>query len=394
MGEFAVYLFIFSIGAFFIPLVSRALHIPAVIGEIFYGFLLHRFLDIDLNFSPFLNFFSEMGFIFLMFLAGLELNFENFKKKILIKSILIILLFYFLVYFWVSNVYPENPIIIFIIFSTMSVGMVFLSLKSTGLEASEYGQTMIWVASIGELFSILMIIAYEVYHGNNQKLSIEFVTQLGFIAVLFLGAYIGIRLILLFFWRFPAAVYLMEEDGSTSEPAVRLSFLVLLSMVALSAFFRLELILGAFLGGMMLSFVFRDKKILIDKMSSIGYGFFIPFFFIKLGWDFQINKDMLDVLILNSIFIYTFLLVTRLILSAGIHKWSFNDKFINASLEIISGSFILSAPLTLFIAIAEISHKHMMISDILHQSIIFTAIAGGLIGPIIFNLYHLKIKRH
>lgn len=394
MGEFAIYLFIFSIGAFFIPLISRAIHIPAVIGEILFGFLLHRFLDIDLAFSPFLNFFSEMGFIFLMFLAGLELNFENFQKKILFKAISILLIFYLAVYFWVSLYFPGNLMIIFILLSTMSVGMVFLSLKSVGIESTEYGQMMIWIASVGELFSILMIIAYEVYHGNQQKLSYDFFTQLAFILILFLGAFTGIRLILLFFWRFPQAVFLMEEDGSTSEPAVRLSFLVLLSMVALSAFFHLELILGAFLGGMMLSFIFRDKKILIDKMSSIGYGFFIPFFFIKLGWDFQVNRDMLKALLVHSLFIYSFLIISRIVLAAGIHPWTKKQKIIHRIGEIASGSLILSAPLTLFIAIAEISYKHMMISELMHQSVIFTAIVGGLIGPVVFNLFHGKIKRH
>ncbi len=76
----AVTLLIFSLGAFIIPLGTGRIGLPAAIGEILFGMLMGPRLAGLIHNSSFTFFLAEIGFSFLMFLAGLELDFPRFER--------------------------------------------------------------------------------------------------------------------------------------------------------------------------------------------------------------------------------------------------------------------------------------------------------------------------
>ena len=400
MHGFAAILFIFSFGAFFVPILSRYLRIPVLVGEILYGILLRSLLyepGMDL---PLIDFLSQMGFIFIMFLAGLELNFDKLDGKTLVFPLVVVSIIYVCT-FLVWSYLPESGLKLFgeksgffalVILSTMSVGLVFIGLKSRHEERSESGQRIIWVATVGELLSILLIIVFEMVQHAQGKFDFHLLKQIGGLATLIIGAYLLIRLILRLFWSLPKAAFALDSHGDMSEMAVRLAFLIMLTMVALADYFRLELILGAFLGGMMLSFVFREKTVLEHKLSSIGYGFFIPFFFIRLGWDFHVDLDNLAPLLVRALTIFGLMFLVRLSGTLILIKSLRNKGWFSGIRNSVGVAFLLSAPLTLLVAVAQMGLDLNVITDFNHKALILCAMLGGVFGPIGFGLLYTGVK--
>lgn len=386
MEIFALYIFLFSLGAFFVPVISRWVLIPGIVGEIFYGMLLYYFLpnpEIDLTIIEFL---AMMGFIYLMFLAGLEVNFDLFTRESIKTSLIALVGLYIATFFyWFYFVDQTGGYFPLIIFSATSVGVTFIALKNNNQERSKYGQNILIAVSIGEMVSILGMILFEINHlhgGSTAALTANIFK----IILLMGGAYLLIRLILLFFWWFPGSVEGLSTKGDTSELTVRLSILVLLTMVAISASFHLELILGAFIGGLMLAFVFRDKRALENKLSSIGYGFFIPFFFIKVGYDFRVDNETIGELALTAAGFYAIFLLLRS-LSGFAYLGFVKDKPLSYKIKtVIATTFILSSPLTLLIAIAKLGFEIKVINYMTYNALILTAMLGGFVGPTVYSL--------
>ncbi len=390
MNHFAFYLFAFSLGAFTVPIISRLFRLPSMIGEILYGMLLSYLFyttSVDLEFIDFL---AELGFIFLMFLAGLEINFDQFSLKNIKKPILSVLLFFVATYALILiGLMPGSPFYILLITAT-SVGLVFLGLKLENSVNTPFGQELIWIATLGELVTIFIMIVLEVSYRNFDPLHV--IKDVSGIFALLVVAYLFLRIIIYLFWRFPRAVAIFDSDDNVSELGVRLAFMILLMMVALSAFFKLELILGAFLGGMMLSFAFRDKHDLEKKLSSIGYGFFTPFFFIKVGWDFKLQSDYLAAIIQNSLMIYGLIYLSRL--PAGLLYLLARGKALLTRLRLsLASSLLLASPLTLLVAIAKLGKEINLVDEIIYNSIILAAMLGAIIGPLGFALLAPKEQK-
>jgi len=387
MDNFALYFLLFAIGAFIVPLVSKTIKIPGVVGEILYGIILGYLLHSEQLSDPdILEFLAQMGFIFLMFLAGLEIDFDQLTIKYFFLHLFSLSLFYAITAVIWNLLGQPGEVFGLIVFSTTSVGIIFIALKSARVEESEYGQNLIMFSSMAELFSIIFIILFEVYHLKADNDSLAFLTNIaGFIA-LFAGAYIMIKLILLFFWWFPWFVEKISDSDDVSETNVRLAFLILMTMVSISALFHLELILGAFLGGLMLSFVFRDKEKISKKLSSIGYGFFIPFFFIKVGWDFELREKDFFHILQTSLYYYGIIFLIRLIFSGfiSIHQWQ--GSITTYLRKTLASATLLSAPLTLLIVVAKLGEHLDIIDTDQYSALIVTAMGASLIGPITFQL--------
>ena len=387
MDSFAIYLFIFALGAFFVPILNRWLFIPGIVGEIIFGMVAQSFFTQAPEDLYLIDFLSQMGFIFLMFLAGLEINFDFFsREKILLASLGVILLYLITYFTWH---FVGQPISLYVILpvTAISVGVPFIALKNAKSEKTSLGQNLILITSVGELFSIIGMIVFEVYEHSGGADIYSIAVNLSGVVLLALGAYILIRLILLFFWWSPKSVMGLSGDGDTSELSVRLSFLLLMSMVAMAAYFKLELILGAFIGGMILSYVFRNKEELEKKLSSIGYGFFIPFFFIKIGWDFRFTSGGFQSSLLIAFLLYGIIILLRGVLSIGFIPLLKGWGFLHTTRNFTAIALILAAPLTMLVAIGQLGYSLNMLSETFYNGIILCAMIGAIIGSAGFKLF-------
>ena len=235
--------------------------------------------------------------------------------------------------------------------------------------------------------SIFLLILYGVFH-KYEGFSFTFLREVSSLFILLVIAFLLIRLVMLFLWYFPKSVYTLEnqnEKGS-SELNVRLALLAMLTMVALTAFFDLEIILGAFLGGLMMAFIFRNKETFEYKLNSLGHGFFIPFFFMKLGWDFVMDgQDMLKIF-KAGVQLYAIILLVHFAGSLLLVYHYRNMGFLNSFRNALAAVFLLSAPLTLLVATGKLGYTLNVITEAEYQPIIVSAMLGGLLGPIGFSL--------
>ena len=144
------------------------------------------------------------------------------------------------------------------------------------------------------------------------------------------------------------------NEGDLSEIGVRFGFVLMLGLSAIAAWAGLEAILGAFLAGLLFTYVFRETRVLETKLLALGQGFFVPIFFINVGISFNLGAlgdlgsaaKTVAVLALASLSVKLF--PTLLLVLAGM------------SLRVsLAGSFLLATPLTLLVAAALLGFQHL-----------------------------------
>lgn len=382
--------------AFLVPLllsrVKRAV-IPVVVGEIVAGMIVGQsgLKLVQENFV--LEVLSVLGFAYLMFLSGLEIDFSSVLGKVaaedgvslerLVNNPFAVGGAMFALTL-VGSVVPafylqgqgliNDPWIMALILSTTSLGVVVPVLKEQGFTRDDYGQSILVASLIADFASILLISVYVLL--RSQGLTLEILLVL----VLF-GAFVTVyRLAALFQRRLPAERIFEELSSATSQIKLRGSFALALVFIALAESLGIENILGAFLAGVIVSLLSEGEgSILREKLDAIGYGFFIPIFFIMVGVGF----DLPALLSSRS----TLLLVPLLI---GI---AYAVKFLAALLyrlkyswrETLAAGALLSSRLSLIIAAAAIGLELGVITDAVNSAIILVAVITCTISPILFN---------
>lgn len=362
----------------FLPGVSRILRIPAVVAEILFGVVLGKSL-LQLEFSgDWLPFLAELGFLLLMFQAGMEIDFTMLKKQR--KGQLLFHLIFFGLTLGLSLLAAlalDRGIFMALVLSTTSLGLVMPTLKEAGLSRSKLGQNILIAATLADfltLFGITFFILFIQY-----GLSWRFVLPVP----LFLGFGVVLRLGRLWAWWHPdKAERLLGKTGDddTQEIGVRLSIALLFLFVGLSELVHLEPVLGAFLGGSLLSFVFREKPVLDHKLSAMGFGFLIPFFFIHVGMQFDLSTLLTVETLLFSLELLAFALAVKLLPAVVLLFRGRGPR------EVFQVGFLLSSRLSLIIAAAAIGVQNELISQEMKDVIVFLALLTCFLGPTLFKL--------
>ncbi len=254
--------------AFGVPVVLlrfRRFGIPIVVGEIVSGMIVGRSgLHLVPESDPVLNLLANFGFVFLMFLAGLEVDFSNFgglaagRGRIerrrwdavslgglsfaltLAGSSLVGLIL-------VSMGLARNAWMVALILSTTSLGVVMPVLKERGLSAGRFGQAVLVAALIADFGTMLLItvLVAVISRGPSLEIALVGIPFVAFFLLYQLGA----------FSNRTAAVRRTIEvlSHATAQIKVRLAFTIMLVFVALSQALGTEVILGAFLAGAVLA---------------------------------------------------------------------------------------------------------------------------------------------
>lgn len=362
-GEFATIALISTI-AFVSPIIAERVKIPAVVLEIVLGMVFGvSFLNI-IQESEWLSFLSLFGLIFLMFLAGLEIDVENvlgsgrLKQVIAFFSISLSLAVAFAVLMGFDLFYA-------IILTNVAVGVVVSVLREVGLDKEDFGQINIVTAFVSD-FSTMFL------------LSIYFLTgilQIAFALVIILVFYVAFRFGKLAIWYFPDFISRWFSD-EPSEIGVRGSLAIMILFVGLSSLLGVEAILGAFLAGVLLSITFRGGRKLYDKLYGMGFGFFIPIFFIKTGSELNIFQgiERLDLVIMLLLVSMLVKIIPSLVFSPvfGVRK-------------AISMGVLQSTKLSLTVAGVAIALAAGIITEIEATALVTFTIVSCLLSPTLFR---------
>lgn len=383
-------LVIVVLAAFLTPIIVNRLNInflPVVVAEILMGIVIgNSFLNI-VERDSILNILSTLGFIFLMFLSGLEIDFKAFKKDkrarqgqnddessipghlnlalTVFAFIMIISILLAYVFKWLGLV--DDVLLMVIIISTISLGVVVPTLKEMNIMRTTIGQFILLVAVLADLVTMILLTVYGAINGQGGST----IWLIGILVVFTAISYIlGVQ--------FKRMSFLQKLMDGTTQIGIRAVFALIILLVALAEGVGAENILGAFLAGVVVSLLNPDEE-MVEKLDSFGYGFFIPIFFIMVGVDLNIPSLIEEpkLLIIIPILIVAFI-ISKLIPVMFIRRW-FDMK------TTIASAFLLTSTLSLVIAAAKISERLNAISAETSGILILSAVITCVFVPIIFK---------
>jgi len=377
MSENIVLIITISLIIMFSPFFAKGLKLPTTPIEIILGSLLGYvgFIHSEHLF----DIVAELGFLYLMFIAGTEINLKNVLKTppTLMKKIFI----YLIILYAFSIAFSSY-------FHLGKIFMVLLPLISVGLVASlskEYGKTS-WLTlsmtagGIGEVVSIgiLTITSAALEEGFGFELFKTIFSLVMFILFMFLL----FRAMQLLFWWFPRVSTALMPHEDNKEQDIRLSMGIFFLLVGAMLYLHLELAFGAFLAGMFIPTFFEHKHELPEKLASFGFGFLIPIFFIHIGSSFNLDALTMDGLISKALIIAFIMIAMRVVASLVFIK---ELGFVDAILMGLSHSM----PLTLLIAMATLAFSANSIDQLHYYAFILAALFQVISVMIVIKLTHL-----
>ena len=378
-----IYIITLSLVLVLSPHLSRLFRLPTAPIEIIIGSILASTGVIYASESNF-NLLAEVGFLYLMFLAGLDVNLKSILKM---PKIYIIQSFYFLLILWVL------AIILGLIFNLDMMLIVILPLISIGLLATlskEHGKEAQWikiaflVGTIGEVISITALTISEASSTLNSYEELIYKISL---LLVFLGVVLLIYALLrILFWWYPELKSILMPPQDTQYQDLRLAMGIFFIMIAIMKQLHLELAFGAFIAGLFISTFFHHKKELEKKISSFGFGFLVPIFFIHVGASFDLENILIPEVLLTTVILLLIMFSIR-ILSA------YSLSFLIGKGNAILTALALSMPLTLMIAVATIGHEKHMIKEFDYYAVILASLLEVIIAMIAIKIIAKLQKR-
>lgn len=354
--------------------------LPAIVIEIVLGFVIgpngFHFVSTSQN----VEFLANFAFSYLMFLSGLELDFDLLfeRKTQRSRPAWMSGLAFFLVTLGISAIISlmlwrihliQDVMVTTLMLSTTSVGIVTPALKEKGWLNVPFGQQTLVFALFADMLTLLLFSTYIAVHASGNAVSFLLVMVL---IACFVFLYRGLKIVK----RIPR---LRVVQNATSELGIRASFALILVFLVLSSTLGVETIVGAFLAGAIVSLLDERHSILSHKLNSIGYGFLLPIFFVNVGMKFSFGRlstgwSFVLVLLVSLLTMYANKLIPALI---------FYKKF--PTRQRIAGGFLLSARLSLVIAAAQISVQSHALTEGMANGFILLAVISSFVSPSLFS---------
>ena len=274
-----------AIAAVAAGLVAPHLAVPVVVIEIVLGIVVGPELLGLAEPDEFIEFFASLGLGFLFFFAGYEIDFERIRGSPLRLAVLGWLLSLALAYA-VGGLLSLTGLVLSLLFTgsalaTTAIGTLIPILSDAGELRTRFGTFLLAAGAMGEFGPILLITLVFSTKGAATNALILAI----FVAVAVVAAVVAVRG-MVHGWA------LFERTLETSgQLAIRMAVVVVFALAALAASLGLDLLLGGFVAGVIVRMALkgREVEVLESKLTAVGYGFFIPFFFVVSGVKFDLS---------------------------------------------------------------------------------------------------------
>ncbi|NBD73500.1 hypothetical protein GVX82_00455 [Patescibacteria group bacterium] len=285
---------------------SQKLHLPWVVALISAGVILGpQALDL-VEPTPTITFLGEMGLIFLMFMAGLEVRLSELAR--LRHDIGVMAAVHGVATFsvgfvvgWFLGFPPILMLLLGVVFMSTSVAVVVPSLESAGLLHSTIGKSILAKSIVADLSALLILsVALE-------QLTASARLPLPLFYLTLVGALIALRVALP---RIEVFLGKFHERADLFQQQMRAVLMVLVGTVIILELLGLHPIIAGFFAGLVLSDTIKSK-VLLGKLRAISYSFFIPTFFLLVGLELNISVffDGAPALALLALFVAVALIV-------------------------------------------------------------------------------------
>jgi len=261
---------------------------PVVVLEVVLGILIGPHVFHLANPDGLIAMLGQLGLTFLLFLVGLEIDFDKIRGKPLSLavgswSITFLLSIVCMFIFNVIGLIQTPPLLAAVALSTTALGVLAPILRDQGVLNTDFGKYLVATAAVGE-FGPLVIISLLLISTHGTFLHTLFVVTFIIIAL-------GVANIALHMRTSPLIEKLAHTMQSSGQLPVRICILLQVLLATLAAKFGLNIVMGAFTAGMVVGLAIKRKEgeLLRHKLDAVGYGFLIPIFFIAAGMKFEVS---------------------------------------------------------------------------------------------------------
>ncbi|VDG25493.1 cation:proton antiporter family protein [Lactiplantibacillus mudanjiangensis] len=393
-----VSLVIILFAALLVPLVMAKFKInslPTAVMEIIIGIVLGPSVFNIVSMNSSISQLSTIGVIVLLFLSGLEIDFSLFKKRraaltplekknavnlpkyspvrlavygygtVIVLSLLLAAMFKITGLFsdfWLAT----------ILFGTISLGIVIAALKEKELLSKAFGQTVLLISVFGELIPMMGLTLYASVYGSDSK------------SLWLLLLILAVAALMLLRFK-PFFQFYQNINKSTTQLDIRLAFFLIVTMVTVAESVGAENILGAFVAGIVLKLL-QPSDSTRERLDSIGYGFFIPIFFISTGVDLNLRTLLTSgkTLLLIPLFFIAYMVAKMG--SIWVLKLRFKAK--NA----FAGTALTATTMTMVLAVLRVAKSMKTITTDQSGAFLLAALLTCIISPLLFNKFYSAEK--
>jgi Kef-type K+ transport system membrane component KefB len=264
--------------------------------------------------------------------------------------------------------------------TTTALGTLLPILRDNGMLGGQFGRHVFAAGAVGELFPILIIAVFLTKRGHF--IALASVVAVGVIAII-------LSLVPWLAKSNAVKKVLTEGQDATAQITLRWAVVLLFALLAFAARFGLDVVLGAMLAGIVLRIWTRrlnlNTESLERKFDAVGYGIFIPIFFIASGMTIDlkaISQDPLRVVVL-----FLSLLIVRGLPSLLVYRNDLKPR------ERVEMTFITATSLPLLIALAEIGEQDGVMLPATAAALVGAGVLSVLIYPLIaVGLYKNRVK--
>jgi Kef-type K+ transport system membrane component KefB len=358
--------------------------LPSVVVEIVAGIVVGPSLLGIVEVDEVIEVMALIGLGFVLFLAGLEIEFEKLRGRVLKLTAL-----GFALSFGIAVVVGlglsaaglvETPLLVAIILCATSLGVIVPVLKDTGEISSPFGQLIVAAASIADFGAIILLTLFFSGEGGVGS------------TLLLLGALLVLAVVVFATVRGAEHSMRIRSDllrlqDTTAQIRVRAAIVLFVGFAAVAEELGFEVILGTFIAGAIISLLDRDEVMTHPdfrrKLEAIGFGFFIPIFFVTSGVRFDLDALVADASNVAMVPIFLAALLVVRGLPALLYR-----RLLDSRRTAVAG--ILQATSLPFIVAASAIGLELGLIDAAESAAL---IGAGLLSVLIFPLLGLTLLR-
>jgi Kef-type K+ transport system membrane component KefB len=318
----------------------------------------------------------ELGFGFLLFLAGQEIEVERFRGptfQLTACSYAVSLAVAVAIAFGLREIAPGADVLLVALALTAStLGVLVPVLRDAGEIDTDFGQLVVMAGSVGEFAALLLLTILFSAGSKPVWVQVSFVAALGAAAVL---AAIGLRWLWRTGWLRRA---LLATDQSTSQLRIRGAFVILLIFGAATHEFGVDTLLGAFIAGIVLRVADSDDRPTQEryrgKLLAIGFGFLVPVFFVVTGVRFDVRS-----LAHASTLALLPALVAALLVARAAPALLYRKRV--GTMPAVAAGLLQATTLTFPVVVAEVGTSIGLLSPALAAALVGSALLSVLLFP-------------
>jgi Kef-type K+ transport system membrane component KefB len=284
--SFLVIVFTAALAGTIVVAAAPRIAVPVVVVELILGIVIGPHCADIAQVDKFTDFFGNLGLGMLFFFAGYEIDFERIRGRALDLA-MVGWGMSLAIAFGLGGLLAAAGVVVSLLYTgaalaTTAIGTLIPILRDAGELRTRFGTYLLAAGAVGEFGPVLLItLVLSTTHPADEA-----AVLLGFIVLAVITGVFAVRSV-------GRGWPLLERTfESSSQLPVRLTVVLVFAMLTLATHLGLDLLLGGFVAGLITRQALRDheRALFESKITAVGYGFLIPFFFITSGMKFDLGS--------------------------------------------------------------------------------------------------------